>query len=142
LNVTYTTGAASKSDDGKTWNFSGLKAGALNVVVSDQTGSRSWAGDNTAISFVNPGTNDLSHEMAHQFGGDTRGAMNWIQSHDPIFTGQFLNAYSDISNDFERTWMRNLESNSGAFSHYPLASAFNHNAGVFQRSIQPTTKPQ
>jgi hypothetical protein len=45
-------------------------------------------------------------------------------------------------NDTERAWMRNLDSHSGAFSYYPLASAFHHNSAVFQKSIQPTTKPQ
>jgi hypothetical protein len=44
-------------------------------------------------------------------------------------------------NDFERAWMRNIDQHSGPLSYYPLASAFHHDAEVFQRSIQPTTKP-
>jgi hypothetical protein len=31
----------------------------------------------TAATFINPNSNDLPHEMAHQFMGDTQGWRNW-----------------------------------------------------------------
>lgn len=62
---------------------------------------------------------------------------------DPtMIGGLFLNMATDFGNDFERAWMRSLDSRTGPFSHYPLASAFNRNAEIFQMRIQPTTKPQ
>jgi hypothetical protein len=96
----------------------------------------------TAVTFINPNSNDLPHEMAHQFMGDTQGWRNWLMNHDPIFSGTILNTFTDIGNDTERAWMRNIDQHSAPLSYYPLASAFHHNAAVFQRSIQPTTKPQ
>ena len=130
------------TDNGKT-TVSGLQAGALNVVVTDQVGTAvSGMAGKTAVSFINPNFNDLPHEMAHQFMGDTQGWRNWVMNHDPIITGTILNAITDIGNDTERAWMRNIDQHSGPLSYYPLASAFHHNAAVFQRSIQPTTKPQ
>jgi len=139
LNVSYTAGALSTD---KT-TISGLQAGALNVVVTDQVATAvSGMAGKTAVSFINPNSNDLPHEMAHQLMGDTQGWRNWVMNHDPIFTGTILNAITDIGNDTERAWMRNIDQHSGPLSYYPLASAFHHNAAVFQRSIQPTTKPQ
>jgi len=124
----------------------GLKEGALNVAVTDQVlAGASGRSGNTPVSFVAANTSDkqeLAHEMAHQFMGDTKGWRGWIRGHDPIVTGQFLNMILDIGNKSERMWMNNIESRSGLFSHYPLASAFNNNASNFQKSIQPTTKPQ
>jgi RHS repeat-associated protein len=141
LDVTYTAGALS-TENGKTM-VSGLQAGALNVMVTDQVGTAgSEVVGKTAITFINPNSNDLPHEMAHQFMGDTQGWRNWLMNHDPIFSGTILNAVTDIGNDTERAWMRNIDQHSGPLSYYPLASAFHHNAAVFQRSIQPTTKPQ
>ena len=145
LNVTYTAGGVS-SDNGKTY-VSGLQAGALNVVVTDQIGTASsgMAGK-TAVSFINANSTnneDLPHEMAHQFMGDTQGVMNWISSRDPSYiSGIIFNAVSDVANDAERAWMRNVDRHSGPLSYYPLASAFHHNAAAFQKSIQPTTQPQ
>jgi len=140
LNVTYTAGAVT-TDNGKTF-VSGLQAGALNVVVTDQVSNgQPGISGRTAASFVNPEATDLPHEMAHQFMGDTQGWRNWLANADPLPAGIFLDAITDIGNDFERAWMRNLDSHSGPFSHYPLASAFNRNADIFQKRIQPTTKP-
>lgn len=141
LDVTYTSGSMS-TDNGKT-TVSGLQSGSLNVVVTDQVGTAvSGVSGKTAASFVNPNSNDLAHEMAHQFMGDTQGSINWVVSHEPIIAGTILNAMTDVLNDTERAWMRNVEQRSGPLSHYPLASAFNRNAAAFQRSIQPTTRPQ
>jgi len=146
LNVTYTAGAVSSTDDGKL-SVSGLKAGSLNLVVTDQVASSmSGMAGKTAVSFINANStneDDVAHEMAHQFMGDTRGAMNWISTHDPTsMSAAVFDAFADIANDSERSWMRNLDSHSGPFSYYPLASAFHHNAAVFQQYIQPTTKPK
>ncbi len=97
------------------------------------------------ISMVNVNSSDnglLSHEMAHHFMGDTQGWRNWVVTHDPTYVFAIgLNTAAEYGNDFERAWMRNIDQHSGPFSYYPLASAFHHNAAVFQRSIQPTTKP-
>ena len=141
LDVTYTEGTMS-NENGKT-SISGLKTGALNVFVSDQvqTSSSGLAGK-TAVSWVNPNSNDLAHEMAHQFMGDTQGWRNYVMTHDPTAIGAILlNTFTDLGNDFERAWMRNVDQHSGALSHYPLASAFHYNAATFQKMIQPTTKP-
>jgi hypothetical protein len=93
------------TENGKT-TVSGLQAGALNVVVTDEAGTAasgmSWK---TAVSFINPNSNDLPHEMAHQFMGDTQVWRAWIKNHDPIITGTILNAITDIGNDTERAWM-------------------------------------
>ena len=63
-------------------------------------------------------------------------------THDPTAIGAILlNTFTDLGNDFERAWMRNVDQHSGALSHYPLASAFHYNAATFQKMIQPTTKP-
>jgi len=144
LNVSYTAGALS-TDNGKT-TVSGLQAGALNVIVTDQVGTAaSGIAGKTAFTFINVNSTnkeDLPHEMAHRFMGDTQGWRDWTMQHDPIISGTVLNAITDIGNNIERAWMRNLDSHSGAFSHYPLASAFNRNAEIFQKRIQPTTKPQ
>jgi RHS repeat-associated protein len=142
LNVTYTAGAMT-TDKGQT-SVSGLQAGALNVVVTDQvTAGRSGMAGTTAVSFVNPEATDLPHEMAHQFMGDTQGWRNFVMTKDQTMIGAlFLNMATDYGNDFERAWMRTLDSHTGLFSHYPLASAFNRNAEIFQKRIQPTTKPQ
>ena len=141
LNVTYTAGAAT-TVNGQT-TVAGLQAGALNVVVTDKVSNgQSGMAGTTATSFVNPEATDLPHEMAHQFMGDTQGWRNWLKDADPFPAGLFLNTFTDIGNDLERAWMRNLDSHSGPFSHYPLASAFNRNADIFQKRIQPTTKPQ
>ena len=144
LNVTYTEGALS-TDNGKT-SVAGLQAGALNVVVTDQVATpESGMAGKTAVSLINANSTnkeDLPHEMAHQFMGDTQGWRGWIMTHDPIISGTALNAITDVGNDVERAWMRNLDRHSGPFSYYPLASAFHHNAALFQRLIRPTTKPQ
>jgi hypothetical protein len=98
-----------------------------------------------AFSFIPTDSTDnsqLPHEMAHQFMGDTQGWRDWVKTNIPIPAGIFLNMLTDIGNDTERAWMRNIDRHSGPLSYYPLASAFHHNAAVFQRSIQPTTKPQ
>jgi hypothetical protein len=126
---------------------SGLQAGALNVIVTDQVnGAESGMSGKTAISFINPNSTNnenLPHEMAHQFMGDTQGLMNRISHGDPShISGLIFNVLTDIGNDSERGWMNHLDQHSGPMSYYPLASAFHHNAAVFQKSIQPTTKPQ
>jgi len=140
LNVSYSEGAVTRTDTGL--NITGLKAGALNVVATDQVlpdQGQSGMSGKTAVSLVNPNSGDLPHEMAHQFTGDTRGVMGALRNLD-IFN--LLNTYNDYSNNFERAWMRGLEQSSGPMSHYPLASVFNHDAAVFQKVIQPTTKPR
>jgi RHS repeat-associated protein len=100
LDVTYTAGAVS-NDSGKT-TVSGLQAGALNVVVTDQVNAgRSGMAGKTAVSFVNPEATDLPHEMAHQFMGDTQGWKNYVMTNDPTMIGAILlNTYTDVGNDF------------------------------------------
>jgi hypothetical protein len=143
LNVTYTEGAYSTDNGGK---VSGLRADALNVIVTDQVDSpQSKINGKYAFSFIPANSSDnsqLPHEMAHQFMGDTQGWRSWLMNHDPIPAGIFLNAITDVGNDFERASMRNIDQHSGPLSYYPLGSAFHHNAAVFQKSIQPTTTPQ
>jgi hypothetical protein len=146
LDVTYTAGAVSTDIKGNT-QVSGLATGALNVVVTDQvTQAASGRSGTSAVSFIpanSTNREDLPHEMAHQFMGDTKGWRNWVMNNDPtIVIGAMLNAVLDVGNNSERAWMRNLDQHSGPMSYYPLASAFHHNAAVFQKSIQPTTKPQ
>ena len=142
LNVTYTAGALT-IDKGNA-SVSGEKEGALNVVVTDQVlkGKSGMAG-NMAVSLipVNSMEKDpLSHEMAHQFMGDPHSLMNRITSLDPTdISHQIYNGLADVANDSERAWMNTFDRH---VSWYPAASAFNHNAGVFQKRIQPTTKPQ
>jgi RHS repeat-associated protein len=145
LNVTYTAGSLSTSD-GKTM-VSGIQAGALNVMVTDQVGTAvSGMAGKTAVSFINANSTDnedLPHEMSHQFMGDTRSWMNAVSSHDPSgISGLIFNAIQDVGNDSERMWMNHLDQRSGPMSYYPLASAYHHNAEVFQRYITPTAKPQ
>jgi len=140
LDVTYTAGGLSVANG--RMSATGLQAGALNVIVTDQADAMSVMPGKVAVSLVNANSTDqgdLAHEMAHQFMGDTQGVTAWACAHDPT---RFLNAAFDVANDAERAWMRTLDSRAGPFSYYPLASAFHHNAAVFQKSIQPTTKPQ
>jgi hypothetical protein len=125
----------------------------LNVLVTDKIGdgdARSFMSGKTAVSMIGANStdkSDLSIEMAHQFMGDTRGAMAWAASKisDPAAQGMLLlipNMITNIGNDSERAWMNHLDQRSGPMSYYPLASAFHHNAEVFQRYVTPTTKPQ
>ena len=144
FNVSYSAGALS-TDNGK-MSLSGIQSGALNVVVTDQIGTAvSGMAGKTAVSMVNANSTDkedLPHEMAHQFMGDTQGMQAAIMRHDPSgISSLVFDAFHDIANDTERAWMRNLDQHSGAFSHYPLASAFHDNAAAFQKSIQPTMQP-
>ena len=147
LKVTYTEGSVTRNGDNISVSKSAIKAGARNVAVTDEVltdQGKSGRNGTTAVSFVAPNGTDLPHEMAHQFTGDTNpGIVNGFLSKDP--TGFLLglsDTYADFSNDFERAWMRNLDQHSGVMSHYLFASVFNHDAVVFQKSIQPTTKPQ
>lgn len=74
LNISYTAGALS-TDSGKT-TVSGLQAGALNVVVTDQVASgKSGMAGKSAVSLINPNSNVLPHEMAHHFMGDMTSAL-------------------------------------------------------------------
>jgi RHS repeat-associated protein len=146
LNVTFTPGAVSTDDKGNT-QVSGTQAGALNVVVTDRVieGRSGISAGGVAASFIPANSIDkqeLAHEIAHHLAGDTQGWRSWIKNHDPDYSGNLLNAILDAGNKTERIWMNTFDTHSGAFSHYPLASAFNHNARVFQKMIQPTTKPQ
>lgn len=142
LNVTFTAGAVSTNDNGGV-SVAGTVEGAINVVVTDLVATgKSDRNGNVAISFVNGSSDDkeiLAHEMAHQFTGDTAGSKKWLNDNDPF---RIANAFADFANNFERTWMNHVDKPSGPLSHYPLASVFNHDAAVFQKSIQPTTKPQ
>ena len=145
LNVTYSAGGVS-THDGQMY-ASGLKSDALNVVVTDQVGTAgSFMAGKTAISLINANStdkSDLPTEMSHHFMGDTRGVLNWITGYDPTGISRGVSdALFDSLNDSERAWMNHLDQHSGPMSHYPLASAFHHNAEVFQRYITPTTKPQ
>ena len=71
--------------------ITGTVLGALNVVATDSrflsvTGGSSITGG-TALTFINADDSDestLSHEMAHQFLGDTRGIMNSIARMTPL----------------------------------------------------------
>jgi hypothetical protein len=140
LNVTYSEGSLKKTEKG--WSVTGTKSGALNVFATDQVlfdQGKSGMSGQLGISLVNPESSDLAHEIAHHLTGDTQGWRSWLGGLDPL---GITNVYADWSNDFERAWMRNLDQHSGPMSHYPLSSVFNHDAAVFQKSIQPTTRPQ
>jgi len=136
LNVTYTAGALS-TDNGKT-SISGLQAGALNVVVTDQiqTAGSGMAGT-TAVSLINANSSnkeDLPHEMAHQFMGDTRGFEANMLKSDPTGIGRFVdNMFMDVTNDYGRFLL----------NHVPAANAgptWHDQAKSFQQAITPTTK--
>jgi RHS repeat-associated protein len=146
LDVTYTAGSMTMDNKGNTATFTGLKEGALNVVVTDQVPRAGSAMlGKTALSLIPANSTDkedLPHEMAHQFMGQTQGWMGWLRLNEPNFSGDILNRLLDASNNVERAWMRTFDAHSGPFSHYPLASAFHGNAADFQRFIQPTTKRQ
>lgn len=138
LNVTETTGEVTQKD-GKTF-VSGLQAGALNVVVTDQVqDSRSGVSGKTAVSFIpatGAGKNALPHEMAHHFMGDMTSLLGRALAKDPI--GIFLrtdNAFTDITNDYGRFLMNHLAPRNGG----PGPTIWNPLAREFQKSIQPTT---
>jgi RHS repeat-associated protein len=141
LDVTYTAGSLTIHDEKGT--VLGVKEGALNVVVSDQVlGAESpMMAGKTALSFIPANSadkDDLSHEMAHQFMGDTQNPIGRIASKSD-YTHEIYNALTDTNNAYERAWMRTFDSH---FSWYPAASLFNGTAGAFQKSIQPATIPQ
>jgi len=65
--------------------ITGTVLGALNVVATDSRFLSVTGG--TALTFINADDSDestLSHEMAHQFLGDTRGIMNSIARMTPL----------------------------------------------------------
>ena len=114
------------------------------MVVTDQvTQAGSDTMGKTALSLIPANSTDkedLPDELAHHFEGNTQGLDRWIAHHDPLL---IFNALSDANNSFDRARMRNIDSRSGWWGlNNPLASGFNSGAAWFQKSIQPTTKPQ
>jgi hypothetical protein len=78
--------------------------------------------------------------MAHHFEGNTQRLDQWLAHHDDLSLFNFI---TDVNNNFQRVLLRNIDSPSGWWGlNNPLASGFNRGAVWFQKSIQPTTKPQ
>jgi hypothetical protein len=145
LNVSYTAGSLS-SDNGK-MSVSGVQSGALNVVVTDQVGTAvSGMAGKTAVSMINANSTDkedLPHEMAHQFLGDTRGMQAAIMNQDPSgISGLVLDAFHDVMNDTERFSLnKGLVPGWQGGPRDPFATRlFNKGASDFQKAIMPTTK--
>ncbi|MGO9228611.1 MAG: RHS repeat domain-containing protein [Bryobacteraceae bacterium] len=108
LDVTETT----KSIDPSNLKDLGLAKGAVNVLVGDSglttdPGVSGQTRNGYAVSEINMDAADkgtLSHELAHQFMGDTVGVMNGLSSLDPTgIVGMFTNTFADMRNDWERT---------------------------------------
>jgi len=145
LNVTYTAGSVS-SDQGKT-TVSGLQAGALNVVVTDQiSNAKSGVAGNTALSFIPANgakTDDLPHEMAHQFMSDTWSVLARIVSKDPTgFAFAIDNLFTDITNDAARAVMNNVTPHLPKYPSGAPMTIFNPQARAFQNFITPQTQPK
>jgi hypothetical protein len=108
LNVTYTTGGV--TNDGSKFSVSGIRAGALNVVVTDQIDhADSTVSGQTALSVIpadGASSDDLAHEMAPQLMGDTWSPLAHVLNKDPSGIFHFIdNAFTDASNDIgQPTW--------------------------------------
>ena len=145
LNVSYTAGGVT-SDGGK-MSVSGLQAGALNVVVTDQiNGAVSGVSGHTAVSFIPANgakSDDLPHEMAHQFMGDTWSPLAHAINKDPSGILHIIdNAFTDVSNDAARGVMNNVTPHLPNYPSGAPMSIFNPQARAFQNFITPQTKPK
>jgi hypothetical protein len=89
---------------------SGLAKDAENVIVSDNAGGAAGASGVTdkgyAITMLDMTQADnetFSHELAHQFAGDTTGVLNTIMRNDPSgIIGMIANTIADVVNDSAR----------------------------------------
>jgi hypothetical protein len=152
LNVTYTAGALS-AEDGK-YTVSGAVSGALNVVVTDafnDRGARSNMSGGGAVSFIPTnllgGNSDLVVEMAHHFGGDTRG---WVADTargltNPADNMMFMLLPNAFSNMRISQTLSELEAPAQQVPAYRemqqhTYNYFNSGARSFQEAITPTTK--
>jgi hypothetical protein len=133
------------------------RQGALNVVATDASslpgsGASAITASGKALTFINVAGSDdgtLSHEMAHQFLGDTRGIMNSIARSDPSgMIGMVMNAVDDIVNDSARSNLGGRENTFGMGAGRDMRPAnvmtrgqgFNEGAKEFQKAITPTQK--
>jgi hypothetical protein len=153
FDVGYTPGAVNTENH----TITGTVSGALNVVATDSrflsvTGGSMITSSGTALTFINVNDSDkstLSHEMAHQFLGDTRGIMNSIAKTDPSgIIGFVANAVDDIVNDTARSNLGGRENTFGMGAGRDMRSAnmmtrgqgFNEGAKEFQKAITPSQK--
>ncbi len=145
LNVTYSAGAV--TNDGGKLSVSGMQAGALNVVVTDQiNGAVSGvSASHMAASFIPANgakTDDLPHEMAHQFMGDTWSPLARALSHDSSGITHIIdNMFTDITNDTGRAVMNNVTPHLPNYPSGAPMSVFNPQARAFQNFITPQTHP-
>jgi RHS repeat-associated protein len=151
--VGYTQGAVNTENH----TVTGTVQGALNVVATDASslpgsGASAITASGKALTFINVAGSDdgtLSHEMAHQFLGDTRGIMNSIARSDPSgMIGMVMNAVDDIVNDSARSNLGGRENTFGMGAGRDMRPAnvmtrgqgFNEGAKEFQKAITPTQK--
>lgn len=152
FDVTEVTGSISLKD-GKLV-VEGLVSGAINVGVTDKTEitgvqGRSGSSNSTALSVVNADhgkANTLTHELAHQFLGDTRGLgvqlMNEaIGSKDyagAMILGLGLNSAYDANIDLQMVQRIGSPEWTKVVSKYGrVPSDFNSGAKALQSLIQP-----
>jgi RHS repeat-associated protein len=144
-------------------NLQGLQKGSLNVIVTDGSFTTE-AGDSImfggfAVSAININAasgGTLSHEMAHQFLGDTRGLTNaglhLLGSHfgdlgglAAGILGGVADDVADTLNDAARSHLRNFGYSGGEYNPnctgcYQWVTPFNQGAKDFQDAITPTQK--
>ena len=146
LEVSSTSGGV--DSDG---NLQGLVKGSTNVIVSDSTPSGDAGVSQvnqagyalTGIDITKSDSDTLSHELAHQFNGDTTGLLNSASAVDPTgILNRVANAFFDMTNDVQRA---QLTDQHPQFIKQPCpgCNVFNMGARQYQANLtQQAIKPQ
>ena len=146
LDVMYSTGGTDANG-----NLQGLVKDSTNVIVSDSTptGDAGVSQVNrdgyalTGIDITKSDSGTLSHELAHQFTGDTTGLLNAASSIDPTgIVNRIGNALFDTANDVQRAQL-NGEQPQNIQRPCTRCSVFNSGAREYQANLtQQAIRPR